>query len=152
MFQGIGEDNLPFSLCCGTQRFLGRNALKAAFAGVDPINGLFTDNHSAPLGVSAGLRQEYKFGLQSYCAYVDGTHGVCGRHSAASKFQPYFTITSDMPLNYSQFSNAVIPVSTFRDDQYLQSFSKTAYYVFLLGFIFSGLALLWYVVSLSLLF
>lgn len=114
------------------------NALEAAFGGVEPINGLYTQDHSASLGESAGLRQIYKYGVRSHCAYVNKVDGVCARATTAAVFQPYAAITSDMPLNYSQFSNAVIPVSTFRNNDYLGSFSRTASYMLLLGFVFIG--------------
>src|SRR5262245_6276682 len=96
---------------------LSRQGLEAAFG--DPIVGLYTDNASAPLGVRAGLRQVYKFGLYSYCAYVDDKHGKCGNKTAAARFQPYRAITSDMPRNYTQFTDAIILNTTFRDDGYL---------------------------------
>lgn len=118
------------------------NALEAAFGGVEPIDGLYTQDHSASLGASAGLRQTYKYGVRSHCAYVNKAQGVCARATTAAVFQPYAAITSDMPLNYSQFSNAVIPGSTFRNDAYLGSFSKTASYMLLLGFIFVGISLI----------
>lgn len=118
------------------------DALFAAFGGVIPIEGLYTQDGTASLGTAAGLRQEYRFGVTSYCAYVKANHGACGRQSVAPKFRPYSTITSDMPLNYSQFSYAVIPPSDFRNDDYLGSFTRTASYMLLLGFVFTGLSLI----------
>lgn len=107
----------------------------------DPILGLYTSNVSAPLQSRAGLRQLYKFGLYSYCAYVDDKQGTCGNTTAGAKFQPYLTITNDMPRNYSQFTDAIILNTAFRDDGYLGSSSKAAYYMILLGTICAILAM-----------
>jgi len=121
------------------------DTLFAAFGGVIPIDGLYTQDGAASLGTAAGLRQEYRFGITNYCAYVNANAGACGRQSVASKFRPYSIITSDMPLNYSQFSYAVIPPSAFRDDDSLGSFTRTASYMLLLGFVFIGLSLIMFV-------
>jgi hypothetical protein len=114
----------------------------------DPINGLYTTNASAPLGVRAGLRPVYKFGLYGYCAYVDTKGGICGNATTAERFQPYRTITSDMSRNYSQFTDAIVLNTTFRSDAYLGSSSHAAYYMVLLGTICAALATFVYVVSL----
>ncbi|KAH6901172.1 hypothetical protein BKA70DRAFT_705794 [Coprinopsis sp. MPI-PUGE-AT-0042] len=124
-----------------------RNALIEAFGGVDSIDGLYTDDDgSARLRSRSGLRHEYRFGVINYCGYSqtsDGTHGSCGKQGLAEPhFQPYFAMTADMPLNYSQFSNAVIPPSNFRNNNMLGSFGRTAGYMLLLAFIFTGLSLI----------
>ena len=117
------------------------DTLFSAFGGVIPIDGLYTQVGTASLASAYGLRQQYKFGITNYCAYVKSNDGTCGRQTVTSKFRPYSTITSDMPLNYSQFSYAVIPTSAFRDDDSLGSFSRTASFMLLLGFVFIGLSL-----------
>ncbi|KAH6906473.1 hypothetical protein BKA70DRAFT_409482 [Coprinopsis sp. MPI-PUGE-AT-0042] len=124
-----------------------RDALLKAFDDVDPIEGLYTDNDgSNRLRSRTGLRHEYRFGIINYCGYSrtrDGIQGSCGKQGLAEPhFQPYFAITADMPLNYSQFSNAVIPPSQFRNDNSLGSFGRTAGYMLLLAFIFTGLSLI----------
>jgi hypothetical protein len=109
----------------------------------DPILGLYTYNASAPLGVQAGLRQQYKFGLYSYCAYISETQGTCSNHTVAAKFQPYEAILSDMMVNYSEITTFIISSSNsdFQNSQYLGSSSQGAYYLVLLGTICAALAL-----------
>ncbi|KAG6332328.1 hypothetical protein ID866_6756 [Astraeus odoratus] len=115
------------------------NALYLAFQ--DPIQGLYADNASQPLGQGTGLRQEYRFGLYSYCAYVNSSAGSCSNHTVASKFQPYEAITADMLLNYSQFSAYIFDGSTFGNSSYLGFNSHVAYFFLLLGTIFASLSL-----------
>ena len=105
-----------------------RNAL--SFVLSDPIIGLYTDNASAPLGAHAGLRRFYKFGLFSYCAYVDKTAGLCVK---ANNFQPYKAITSDMLSNYSDHTDAIIGNTTFAKSLLLGYLSDEAYEGFMQG-------------------
>jgi len=115
-------------------------ALGAAF-NPDPINGLYTSNSSAPLGIQAGLRQIYDFGLYSYCAYVNKSAGTCSNTTVASKFLPYDAITSDMAANYTQATDPILKGTTFHNSGYLGTQSKAAYYLILLGSICTALAL-----------
>lgn len=107
------------------------DALYAAFS--DPILGLYTNNASAPLNVRAGLRQLYKFGLYSHCAYVNETAGLCANTTAGYEFQPYTVITSDMLSNYSGYTAAIIHNSTFANSSSLGGSTRSAYYLLLLG-------------------
>lgn len=115
-------------------------ALAAAF-NPDPINGLYTSNASAPIGVQAGLRQIYEFGLYSHCAYINKTAGRCSNTTVANKFLPYDAVTSDMAMNYSQATDIILKGTTFHNSGYLGTQSKAAYYLILLGSICTALAL-----------
>ena len=117
---------------------LNSDSLHEAFQ--DPIQGLYASNTSLPLGQRNGLRQEYRFGLYSYCAYTNGS-GSCSGHTVASRFQPYNATTSDMLLNYSQFSDYIFVGTTFKDSSYLGFNSHVAYYFLLLGTILATLSL-----------
>ncbi|KAI0095264.1 Glucanosyltransferase-domain-containing protein [Irpex rosettiformis] len=116
------------------------SALAAATA-PDPIPGLYTDNSSAPLQVNAGLRTEYKFGLYSYCAYVNDTHGICSNSTAGTRLEPYVAFLGDIPSNYTGLTNSFIPEITFTNSSYLGDFSRGGYYLLLLGSISVALAL-----------
>ena len=89
----------------------------------------------------AGLRTEYKFGLYSYCAYVNDTHGTCSNSTAGTKLQPYVAFLGDIPSNYTGLTNSFIPDVTFINSNYLGDFSRGAYYLLLLGSIAVALAL-----------
>lgn len=119
----------------------GFGAGLAAAISPDPVDGLYTTNASAPLLQEAGLRNFYDFGLYSYCAYVNETHGTCSPHVTAMQLQPYQDVVGDMPANYSVLTNALVPSVTFVDSQYLGEFSRGAYYLLLLGTIAAALAL-----------
>ena len=138
---------LRVSLCFKCDSFLShsasRDALYAAFS--DPILGLYTSNASAPLNARAGLRQLYKFGLYSHCAYVNETAGLCTNTTAAYKFQPYTVITSDMLSNYSGYTDAIIRNATFASSSSLGASSRSAYYLLLLGSILATVSLLTFV-------
>jgi len=114
-------------------------ALSQAFN--DPIQGLYTNNASAPLGQGAGLRQQYEFGLYSYCTYVNASAGQCSNHSTAFRFQPYTIITSDMLTNYSQLTTYIFADTNFIDSSYLGTNSHVAYYFLLLGTLLTALSL-----------
>ena len=107
-----------------------RNGLHAFYG---PILGLYTDNATAPLNARAGLRQLYKFGLYSHCAYVNETAGKCTDTTAAYEFQPYTVITSDMLANYSGYTNDIIHNTAFFNSPSLGEHTHSAYYLLLLG-------------------
>lgn len=136
----INTSSVPHGVSMATLNVSGYgDSLHQAFS--DPIQGLYASNASLPLGQRNGLRQEYRFGLYSYCAYTNGS-GSCSGHSAASRFQPYNATTSDMLLNYSQFSDYIFVGTTFKDSSYLGFNSHAAYYFLLLGTILASLSLL----------
>ncbi|TFK76746.1 hypothetical protein BDN72DRAFT_753554 [Pluteus cervinus] len=111
----------------------------------NPIQALYTNNASLPLGQALGLRQFYEFGLYTHCGYVEerqGTSGICANKTVASQFRPLDSITSDMLANYSVLTQAVIVDTTFADSSYLGSSSRAAYWMILLGSICAALALI----------
>ena len=112
-------------------------AIQAAI--LNPVQGLYANNASAPLEEGAGLRQTYQFGLYSYCGFVNGT-GLCGNHTFAKQFRPFDTISADMLGNYSVLSAAFIQNVYFRDSKNLGQLSTAACWMFLLGTIFAFLA------------
>lgn len=91
--------------------------------------------------MNAGLRTEYKFGLYSYCAYVNDTHGTCSNSTAGTRLQPFLAFLGDIPSNYTGLTNSFIPDTTFTNSSYLGDFSRGAYYLLLLGSIAVALAL-----------
>jgi hypothetical protein len=110
---------------------------------LNPVEGLYTNNGSAPLKAQAGLRERYAFGLYSYCAYVDTSKpGVCSNHTTGQRFTPYDVMAADMLQNYSLLSASFIPGNSFRDSKYLGDSSKAAYAMILLGTIATVVAIL----------
>lgn len=107
---------------------------------------LYTNNASAPLQQQAGLRQLYKFGLYSHCAYVNDTAGRCGNETVGEQFKPYNVLISDMPSNWSIFSQSFIPdTTTFQNSGFLGHNSKAAYWMLLLGTLCTAAAFITYV-------
>ncbi|RDB29574.1 hypothetical protein Hypma_015162 [Hypsizygus marmoreus] len=138
----INTSNVPRKISMASVNMTGYGAaLDQSF--IDPIDDIYTNNASAPLGTRAGLRQIYKFGLYSHCGYVNNTHGICGNHTIGDQFRPYDAITSDMAANYSIITQALIgDTTTFQDSNYLGQATKAAYWMLLLGTICAALALL----------
>ncbi|KAF8058249.1 actin cortical patch SUR7/pH-response regulator pali [Lyophyllum atratum] len=114
-------------------------ALQISFP--DPFDDIYTRNASAPLGVHAGLRKFYEFGLYSHCAYLNDTHGSCGNLTIGEQYRPYDAITSDMAANYSQITGFLLSGTTFQDSGYLGQTTKAAYWMLLLGTVCAALAL-----------
>ena len=135
---GFGYVNFTLPITLDVQ--LRFSAALAAAVSPDPVNGLYTDNSSAPLKQHLGLRNNYDWGLYRYCAYVNDTHGTCSPHVTANKLQPYEAIINDMPEAYTIITNALIPTTSFGDSQYLGEFTRGAYYLLLLGSVATALA------------
>ncbi|KAI0304755.1 hypothetical protein BC826DRAFT_902132 [Russula brevipes] len=107
----------------------------------DPITGLYTTNASAPLGTGAGIRQEYKFGLYSYCGYLNDTAGTCANTTIENKYLPYNALLADMSLNYSALTIFIINGTSSFESQSIGSHTRSASYLILIGTICTFLAL-----------
>ena len=88
------------------------------------------------------MRQIYKFGLYSHCAYVNKTAGLCTGVHTAYKFQPCTAITNDMLSNYSDYTDSLVHDATFADSSSLGRSSRAAYYLLLFGLILSTISIL----------
>ena len=107
----------------------------------DPISGLYAPNASAPLKAQAGIRQWYKFGLYSYCGYLNNTAGTCTNTTIANGYQPYQAILADMSLNYSALTIFIINGTSTFESQSLANHTHSAYYLILIGTVCAFLAL-----------
>jgi len=107
----------------------------------DPISGLYASNASAPLKAQAGIRQLYKFGLYSYCGYLNTTAGTCTNTTVANGYQPYQAILTDMSLNYSALTIFIINGTSTFENQSLTNHTHSAYYLILIGTVSAFLAL-----------
>jgi len=107
----------------------------------DPITGLYATNASAPLGAGAGIRQEYKFGLYSYCGYLNNSAGTCTNTTMANRYLPYKALLADMSPNYTALTVFIInQTSTFESDS-IGNHTRSASYLILIGTICAFLAL-----------
>ncbi|KAI0343991.1 hypothetical protein BDW22DRAFT_1328054 [Trametopsis cervina] len=144
IFMHVGQINtssVPRNIAMMNVNVSNYGIALAAATAPDPVPGLYTDNSSAPLQQHAGLRNQYRFGLYSYCAYVNDTHGTCSNSTAGTRLQPYQAFLADVPVNYTGLTNSFIPDTTFVNSSYLGDFSRGAYYLLLLGSIAVALAL-----------
>jgi 1,3-beta-glucanosyltransferase GAS1 len=107
----------------------------------DPITGLYATNASAPLKNEAGIRQLYKFGLYSYCGYLNNTAGTCTNTTIANKYQPYDALLADMSLNYSALTIFIINGTSSFESPLIATHTHSAYYLILIGTICAFLAL-----------
>ncbi|KAI0702416.1 actin cortical patch SUR7/pH-response regulator pali [Cytidiella melzeri] len=144
IFMHVGQINtssVPRNVAMMKVNVTNYGTALAAATAPDPVPGLYTGNSSLPLQQDAGLRNLYKFGLYSYCAYVNDTHGTCSNSTAGTRLQPYQAFVGDVPSNYTGLTNSFIPDTTFTNSSYLGDFSRGAYYLLLLGSIAVALAL-----------
>lgn len=111
----------------------------------DPINGLYSTNASAPLQNEAGIRQVYKYGLYSYCGYLNGSAGTCSNSTLGNKYLPYNDILADMSLNYSALTIFIINGTSSFTSQSIGSHTRSASYLILIGTICAFLAFVMWV-------
>jgi len=108
----------------------------------DPVDGLYTENASAPLQQDAGLRQLYAWGLYSYCAYTAPEQGICSNTSIGHKVLPFDALLADVPVRYQAETKFIISPSSFTDGGFLGSLSRGGYYLCLIGTILTALSML----------
>jgi hypothetical protein len=106
----------------------------------DPINGLYATNASAPLQKEAGIRQLYKYGLYSYCGYLNESAGSCSNTTMGNKYLPYNDLLADMSLNYSALTIFIINGTSSFTSQSIGSHTRSASYLILIGTICAFLA------------
>jgi len=106
----------------------------------DPITGLYATNASAPLEKEAGIRQVYKFGLYSYCGYLNNSAGVCTNTTLGNKYLPSDALLADMSLNYSALTIFIINGTSSFESPSLGSHTRSASYLILIGTICAFLA------------
>jgi hypothetical protein len=108
--------------------------------------GLYGLNASEPVGESKGLREGYRFGLYSYCGFVNTSgHGSCSNETIARKYNPYNAIKADMGTNYSSLTDSILETyqeghTGFQASSTLGNYTTAAYYLILLATICVGLA------------
>lgn len=146
IFLHVGQTNtssVPRSIAMVTMNTSGYGvALGNSFQ--VPIQGLYTNNATAPLQNATGLRQIYEFGLYSYCAFMNSSLGTCTNHTAARPFEPYQTIKADMILNYTQFTDGIFysTATIFTDNSYFGSHTHAAYYFLIIGAVLAIISLI----------
>jgi len=107
----------------------------------DPVDGLYTQNASAPLQQEAGLRQLYAWGFYSYCAYTSPEQGICSNTTIGHKFLPFDTLLADVPARYQAETKFIITPTSFTDSRFLGSLSRGGYYLGLIGTVLTALAM-----------
>jgi hypothetical protein len=111
----------------------------------DPITGLYATNASAPLAQRDGIRQVYKFGLYSYCGYLNSSAGTCINTTLGNKYLPSNALLADMSLNYSALTVFIINGTSSFESQAIGSHTRSASYLILIGTICAFLALVMWV-------
>ncbi|KZV92111.1 hypothetical protein EXIGLDRAFT_82609 [Exidia glandulosa HHB12029] len=115
----------------------------------DQTPGLYNTTADAPLGERLGLRQTYKWGLYSYCGYVNAREGTCSNTTIANRFRPLDAIINDTPQLFSVQTRFLLAPLNSTNGSIL---SLAAYYLLLIGSIFTFLAMLFGIVKASLTF
>lgn len=104
--------------------------MRAVFGNSSIQDDLYNITQHAPLGQSAGLRHEYRWGLYGYCGYIlhPKTYGDCGNTTFAASWNPFETLRSDIPPKYFVQVNEFI-ISQLRNSPYLGTLSHVAFYL-----------------------
>ncbi|BEI81492.1 hypothetical protein CcaverHIS002_0206520 [Cutaneotrichosporon cavernicola] len=83
---------------------------------------------NTPLGQSKGLRQYYRYGLYNACGYQK-SGGVCNATTIGYPFAPFEQMLADtpsQPIDYKKITQDIIPSSTFKNNGWNGSLSRSA--------------------------
>ncbi|CBQ67764.1 conserved hypothetical protein [Sporisorium reilianum SRZ2] len=98
------------------------------------VNNLYAQSQSSPVGVGNGLKNDYQWGLYSYCGGEEsGSSRACTERSFGFEFRPVAAILADAPQDARQQIQNFLPQSTFADSNYLGDYSKPAMYLIFIG-------------------
>ncbi|BGP35871.1 hypothetical protein JCM10296v2_007723 [Rhodotorula toruloides] len=132
-------------------------AAAAKSSGVSIATGNFSDIYNAqPVGQGYfvkgqnesrhdGLRKTYEWGLWSYCSTngnIGSPRSYCIDRSINERFEPAQVLMEDIPTQYSDLLQKVLPSNVFTADNYLGSYTEGASYVILAGSLATALAAL----------
>jgi len=107
------------------------------------IDNIYASNQAAPELQGNGIKNEYQWGLYTFCA-GQGTSGPrsCADSSIGFRFEPAQVLGQDIGSNYNSTLTSLIGDQTFTDSSYLGRYSHAASYIILIGTILAGLAFL----------
>lgn len=121
---------------------------------------LYAPNGAVPLATGSGLRERYRWGLYSYCAYanphmpaiINSTtlanataaaistdtkdwQGLCSNSTAARKYKPYDAMIADMNEYWKGYTSGALPSGStdFRKSGTLGTYTASAYYLIILA-------------------
>ncbi|EIN13390.1 hypothetical protein PUNSTDRAFT_58886 [Punctularia strigosozonata HHB-11173 SS5] len=124
---------------------LHRSALARWLGNSTKASDLYASNFTSHIGGHNGLRKSYRWGLYSFCGFLEHNRGSCSSTQAAHKFQPFQATMSDIPAQYQTDTTEIFANFTgfqsFRDSRALGSFTEGAYVMIILGTTCTGLSL-----------
>lgn len=98
------------------------------------IGNLYASSQSSPVGQGNGIKNDYQWGLYSYCGGQEsGSERACTQRQFGFEFLPVDAILSDAPQDARQEIQNFLPQGTFRDSGYLGDYSKPAMYLIFIG-------------------
>lgn len=105
------------------------------------VSNLYASSASSPVGQGNGLKQDYQWGLYSYCAGQEsGSQRACSERSFGFEFVPVEAILADAPQDARQPIRELLPEGTFSNSKYLGDYSKPAMYLIFIGSCLAALA------------
>ncbi|CAK9784599.1 hypothetical protein CC85DRAFT_282973 [Cutaneotrichosporon oleaginosum] len=126
------------------------NALQSA--NKQSNNLYWTQN--TPMGDSKGLRQYYRYGLYNACGYQK-SGGVCNSTIFGYPYAPFEQMLADTPSkpnDYKKMTQDIIPSSTFKNNAWNGTMSKSASSLIFIASILTGLAFVFGLIKLRLCF
>ncbi|GAA6058381.1 hypothetical protein JCM3770_006103 [Rhodotorula araucariae] len=93
----------------------------------------------------AGLYRGYEWGLWSYCATqgdLGAPRSYCYTRSIHPRFQPAQVLVEDIPAEYADLLQTVLPDNVFTADNYLGEYTQAATYLLMAGALATALAAL----------
>lgn len=112
-------------------------------SGTATLTGIYASNQGAAEGAGNGIKNEYRWGLYSYCGgATSGSDRACSSRSFGYEFQPLDVLESDATSQNSGAVASAAPTGTFSNSSYLGKFSKAANYLAFIGTVIIGVSFL----------
>lgn len=107
------------------------------------VNDIFATDQSAPELAGNGVKNEYKWGLYSFCAGDEsGKNLACSERNFGYKYQPLNVLQGDISTQYRSFVSETVSASTFQDSTYLGRFTNAANYIIFVATVVIGASFL----------
>ncbi|PWN33090.1 uncharacterized protein FA14DRAFT_192121 [Meira miltonrushii] len=107
------------------------------------VDDIFAANQAAPELAGNGVKNEYKWGLYSFCAGAENFKTIaCSSRNFGYKYQPLNVLQADISSQYRSFVSETVSASTFQDSSYLARFSNAANYIIFVATVVIGVSFL----------
>lgn len=107
------------------------------------VDSVFASNQAAPELAGNGLKDQYRWGLYSFCGGSEDFKTLaCDQRSFGYDFQPITVLQEDINSQYRQFVSQALPANVLQDQSYLTRFTNAANYIAFVATVVIGAAFL----------